>query len=60
MSQKSLELGEINDHSMNLIKNAQSVERNMMLAVFIDQVKISDYGTISYVKASEYKGGKVT
>ena len=31
----------------------------MMLAVFIDQVKISDYGTIQYVKASEYKGGKV-
>ena len=26
-----------------------------MLAVFVDQVKIADYGSIQYVKASEYK-----
>ena len=30
----------------------------MVYAVFIDKLKISDYGSIQYVKASEYKAAK--
>lgn len=31
------------------------MEKNLQIAVFVDQVKIADYGQIQYLKASDYK-----
>lgn len=46
MNQKSEELSELNDQNHNLLRNASNVEQQLTLAVFIDQVKISDFGSV--------------
>jgi hypothetical protein len=55
MNDKSHELKEMQEHHMNIQRNTQNMEQTMTLAVYIDKVKISDFGSVQFVQASEYK-----
>ena len=55
MNQKAQELKDLKEFSQNIKKEASLIDQQMMLAVYIDQVKIADYGSVQYVKASDYK-----
>ncbi|CDW91825.1 kelch motif family protein [Stylonychia lemnae] len=56
MSEKSKELASLQETNQSLVKNSIMNEKSLTLALFIDQVKIADFGNIQYVKACEYKG----
>eukprot|EP00347_Sterkiella_histriomuscorum_P022216 403331263 len=55
MNEKNSEMNSMNEQVASLIRNMQSNEKSLTLAIFVDQVKISDFGNIQYVKALEYK-----
>lgn len=36
-------------------RNAQLIDKQLVYAVFIDKLKITEYGSVQYIKAHEYK-----
>jgi catalase (peroxidase I) len=39
----------------SVARTATSLDKSLMFAVFHDKLKISEYGSIQYLKASDYK-----
>ena len=39
----------------HLGRNAQLIDKQLVFAVFIDKLKITEYGSVQYIKAHEYK-----
>lgn len=42
----------------HLGKGGCLLEKQLVFALFVDKIKISDYGSISFVKATDYKQSK--
>lgn len=59
LSSKSQDISQLHQELSSayhhLGRNASQIDKQLVYAVFLDKLKISEYGSVQYIKAHEYK-----